>query len=208
MRRAEDERVRCFSTSVKFQNRVGDPSACRLIPLDEKNRKLSGSMRLARRRGAGLRIFDCPCGVWRPSFVRSRREAQSRRPGAGAASTPRVVRVMHSSSHASVAVTVADLGPSSTRATSPKKSPAERASRARLLLAALHRHADVPAQDDIHAKSDVAGIDDAVTRRISFDGALLEQGMSSSSSRSANTVNFARSLSLLGSLRGSFSIEH
>ena len=44
-------------------------------------------------------------------------------------------------------------------------------------FASPDRHADVPAQDDIHAMSDVAGIDDALTLRISLDRALLEQGM-------------------------------
>ena len=41
----------------------------------------------------------------------------------------------------------------------------------------LDRYADVAAEDDIHAMSDVAGIDDTLILRISLDRALLEQGM-------------------------------
>ena len=42
---------------------------------------------------------------------------------------------------------------------------------------AFHGHADVSAQDDIHAMADVAGFDNALTGRVGFNAALLEQGM-------------------------------
>ena len=95
-------------------------------------------------------------------------------PGWRAASTPSVVRVTQRSSQGSVAVTLAERGPSSTRATSPKKSPAERLASSISPLPRFHGDADASAQYDVHAMADVAGADDALAGGIGLDGALLE----------------------------------